>query len=317
MKTPLLNIIGGINLKKISAIIFVIILTLSVFTSCKVEFPDEVADDTSYYIEESVQKTSSVDNSEDNSLDTQSKVNNLRLPESSDSSESKPEVSDTKPEEPESKPEQNVSSVPQEKQPVNNSETEKPAESNTSKTQQQLAEEANKSQKSGNDSEKDRYMTDPIPEGMPEPKEWQDVTINKGKIKYCTLSIDCLTILDNMDDFNNDKISVLPEDGIVFAERKVIFYEGESVFDVLNREMKKNRIHMEFVMTPIYNSNYIEGINNLYEFDCGELSGWMYEVNGWYPNYGCSRYQLKDGDVIKWRYTCDLGRDLGCVWNGD
>lgn len=187
----------------------------------------------------------------------------------------------------------------------------------SSKTASQLADEANKHQTGGADSEKDRYQTDPIPEGMPKPAEWQDAKIDKTKIRYCTLSIDCLTILDNMDRFNRDKLSVLPEDGIIYKERKVVFYEGESVFDVLNREMKKNRIHMEFVMTPVFNSNYIEGIHNLYEFDCGDLSGWMYEVNGWYPNYGRSRYRLKSGDVIKWRYTCDLGRDLGCVWVGD
>ena len=35
------------------------------------------------------------------------------------------------------------------------------------------------------------------------------------------------------------------------------------------------------------------------------------KVNGWYPNYGSSRYQLKDGDVVEWRYTCDLGNDVG------
>ena len=118
-----------------------------------------------------------------------------------------------------------------------------------------------------------------------------------------------------MDKFNKDKLIVLPNDGIIFKERKVIFYERESVFDVLNREMKKNRIHMEFEMTPIYKSMYIEGINNIYEFDCGELSGWMYEVNGWYPNYGISRYKVKEGDTIKLRYTCDLGRDLGAEWS--
>lgn len=78
--------------------------------------------------------------------------------------------------------------------------------------------------------------------------------------------------------------------------------------------MKKNRIHMEFENTPMYNSNYIEGIGNLYEFDCGDLSGWTYSVNGWFPNYGCSRYKLKDGDKIQWRYTCDLGRDVGDQW---
>ena len=63
--------------------------------------------------------------------------------------------------------------------------------------------------------------------------------------------------------------------------------------------------------TPVYNSAYIEGISNLYEFDCGERSGWMYKVNGWFPNYGCSRYELKNGDKIEWVYTCDLGRDVG------
>lgn len=49
----------------------------------------------------------------------------------------------------------------------------------------------------------------------------------------------------------------------------------------------------------------------LYEFDCGKDSGWMYCVNGWYPNYGCSKYTLEDGDTVEWRYTCNLGRDVG------
>jgi hypothetical protein len=158
---------------------------------------------------------------------------------------------------------------------------------------------------------KDKYLTDPVPEGKPKPVEWQDTTINNSKEFKCTLSVTCKTILNNMDKFNMDKLEVLPEDGIIYKTQTVTFNEGESVFDVLQREMKKNKIHMEFEMTPIYNSNYIEGIHNLYEFDCGELSGWMYKVNGWFPNYGCSRYMLNDGDVVEWIYTCDLGRDIG------
>lgn len=158
---------------------------------------------------------------------------------------------------------------------------------------------------------KDKYLTDPVPEGKPKPIEWQDIVVNKDKKLTCTLSVTCRTILDNMDKFNKDKLEVLPADGIILKTQTVTFSEGESVFDVLLREMKKNKIHMEFEMTPIYNSNYIEGIHNLYEFDCGELSGWMYKVNGWFPNYGCSRYALKDGDVVEWIYTCDLGRDIG------
>ncbi|WP_042170668.1 DUF4430 domain-containing protein [Paenibacillus gorillae] len=158
---------------------------------------------------------------------------------------------------------------------------------------------------------KDKYQTDPVPSGKPKPVEWQDTVVDKKKKLTATLSVSAASILDHMDSFNKDKLEVLPEDGIIYKEQKVTFYEGESVFDVLLREMKKNKIHMEFEMTPIYNSNYIEGINNIYEFDCGELSGWMYKVNGWFPNYGASRYLLKDGDKIQWQYTCDLGRDIG------
>ncbi|MVO98656.1 DUF4430 domain-containing protein [Paenibacillus sp. N10] len=158
---------------------------------------------------------------------------------------------------------------------------------------------------------KDKYMTDPVPEGKPKPVEWQDTKVNKNKSLTVTLSVSAKTILNNMDLFNKDKLEVLPKDGVIYKTKKVTFYEGESVFDVLLREMKASKIHMEFEMTPIYNSNYIEGIHNLYEFDCGELSGWMYKVNGWFPNYGSSRYMLKDGDVVEWLYTCDLGRDIG------
>ena len=159
-------------------------------------------------------------------------------------------------------------------------------------------------------AEQDEYKTDPVPEGMPQPVEPQDATV--GTEEYtCTISISCATVLDNMDLCDPEKLDLIPEDGWVLQPVTVTFYEGESVFNVLQRVCKQQKIHMEFVNTPVYNSAYIEGINNLYEFDVGELSGWKYSVNDWFPNYGCSRYQLRDGDVICWVYTCDLGADVG------
>ena len=157
---------------------------------------------------------------------------------------------------------------------------------------------------------KDKYLTDPVPEGKPAPVEPQDVTVT-DVAHVCTISISCTTILDHMDWLDPEKVELVPEDGIILAPVTVTFYEGESVFNVLQRTCRQNGIHMEFENTPMYNSAYIEGIHNLYEFDCGELSGWMYSVNGWFPNYGCSRYALQDGDVIRWVYTCDLGYDVG------
>lgn len=135
--------------------------------------------------------------------------------------------------------------------------------------------------------------------------------------KACILSIECGTILDNISDFNSDKLELLPPDGIILARTTVSFSEGESVYDVLVRETRKREIHMESSYTPGYGSAYIEGIANIYEFDCGALSGWTYFVNGVVPNYGCSSYILKDGDEISWRYTCDMGRDTGAVLDGD
>lgn len=157
---------------------------------------------------------------------------------------------------------------------------------------------------------KDKYNTDPVPVGKPLPIEPQNPIIS-DKEQSCTLSVRCDTVLKNISWLKNSKADIIPKDGVIFEEKTVTFYEGESVFNLLQREMKRNKIHMEFENTPIYNSAYIEGIANIYEFDCGELSGWMYKVNGWFPNYGCSRYQLKDGDKVEWVYTCNLGVDVG------
>ena len=159
-------------------------------------------------------------------------------------------------------------------------------------------------------TEENTYKTEPVSECKPVPIEPENAVISDKELT-CTLSVRCDTILENIELFDNEKLELVPKDGIIYAQQTVTFYEGESVFNLLVREMKRNKIHLEFENTPIYNSAYIEAIANLYEFDCGELSGWMYKVNDWFPNYGCSRYQLKDGDKVEWVYTCDLGRDIG------
>ena len=157
---------------------------------------------------------------------------------------------------------------------------------------------------------KDKYLTDPVPEGKPLPVEPEDQEPSE-KTFHCTFSISCATILDNMEYCEEEKKQCVPEDGWILKPTTVEFKEGENVYDVLSKICKKKGIQMEASFTPMYNSVYVEGINNLYEFDVGNLSGWMYKVNGWFPNYGASRYVLQDGDVCCWVYTCDLGYDVG------
>ena len=121
--------------------------------------------------------------------------------------------------------------------------------------------------------------------------------------------------MENLDD---GKEAYVPANGTILATSSVEFEEGETVFDVLTRVCEYAGIQIEYSWTPMYNSYYIEGINHLYEFDCGPESGWMYKVNEWFPNYGCSAYNLKNGDEIVWCYTCNgLGADVGEVWMGD
>ena len=211
---------------------------------------------------------------------------------------------------------QNQTGVQAEQSTASDENTAKPADAASNSGKDEKSNDSTKNvatsaPNKGSEKAVDQYKTQPVPEGKPEPVEPQEAKTDQQKKLYCTLSITCNTVLSNMDKLNPDKAEIVPQDGVIFEKQTVEFFEGESVFNVLLRETRKNKIHMEFAKTPMFNSNYIEGIHNLYEFDCGELSGWIYRVNGWFPNYGCSRYQLKDGDVIEWVYTCDLGRDVG------
>ena len=192
----------------------------------------------------------------------------------------------------------------------NNSEETNGQDTGDSESGTNEAKDKNSNISDGTQTGKDKYQTDPVPEGKPLPVEPEDQEVTDKTYK-CTFSITCATILNNMDLCDPEKVELVPEDGWILKPTTVTFKEGESVFDVLKSVCKSKGIHMEFEWTPIYNSAYIEGINNLYEFDVGNLSGWMYKVNGWFPNYGCSRYQLSDGDTVVWCYTCDLGQDVG------
>lgn len=131
-----------------------------------------------------------------------------------------------------------------------------------------------------------------------------------GKLT-CTLEIRCDVLLGMLDQMTREKAALVPENGILLETVEIEFAGGDSVFDVFRKVLRGEKIHFEYVDATAYDSVYIEGIGNLYEYDCGPQSGWMYSVNGVYPGLGCSAYTLADGDVIVFNYTCDLGADLG------
>lgn len=151
--------------------------------------------------------------------------------------------------------------------------------------------------------------TDPKPEA---PSSSQN-TQPEEQATTCSISIVCSTVLDHLDWLTPGKEDILPAGGVMLSATQVEPQEGETVFSLLQRVTRENGIPMEASFTPGTGSAYVEGIGNLYEFDCGQRSGWLYFVNGISQGYSCSEYTLKPGDRVEWVYTCDLGQDVGAT----
>ena len=139
-------------------------------------------------------------------------------------------------------------------------------------------------------------------------------TAQEPQTQTCTISIDCSTILDNMDKLERGKEGLIPSDGILLAKTEVQYEEGDTVFTMLKRELKSRKMHYDFEGSG--SSAYLTGLCNIYEFDCGKLSGWEFAVNGSFPSVGMGVYKLSPGDSVALIYTCDLGDDIGNHYDG-
>ena len=105
------------------------------------------------------------------------------------------------------------------------------------------------------------------------------------------------------------------DNALILDKTSVSFNEGDTVFDLLKNACKQGKIQLDFKGSG--DSVYVSGIDYLYEFDCGELSGWEYSVNGEFPSVGCNACEVNDGDEIRWLYTCELGADIGDEYKGE
>ncbi|MCI8496901.1 MAG: DUF4430 domain-containing protein [Clostridiales bacterium] len=134
-----------------------------------------------------------------------------------------------------------------------------------------------------------------------------------------TLSIRCDEVLMHYSQLDKSLQSeeYVPPDGVILAPDEYVLREGDTVFDLLHRAVRHNQIPFEYqgADNSAFGSVYVQGIHYLYEFSCGETSGWIYRVNGEVPDQGCSQYLLQDGDVVEWVYSCDLGQDAGVSQN--
>lgn len=128
---------------------------------------------------------------------------------------------------------------------------------------------------------------------------YQSITNPPQPCGSVTLSIRCDTVAGREN---------APENGEILTKTEFPISQGDTVFDVLTRATRSEGIRMEYSGST--KMPYVEGIGDLYEFDFGDLSGWIYHVNGESPSVGCGECAVSDGDEIEWLYSLDLGNDV-------
>lgn len=102
-------------------------------------------------------------------------------------------------------------------------------------------------------------------------------------------------------------ISITGLDDLILDKVVVELQDKQTVFDILKKVTRDQKIPMDF--SGGKTSGYIKGINNVYEFDMGPESGWLYKVNGIIPSVSSFNYELETEDVIEWIYVTELNID--------
>lgn len=150
----------------------------------------------------------------------------------------------------------------------------------------------------------------------------------KKQNNVCVIRIECKTIKDNLKKLKAGKDAFVPANGIILDDTNVELKPDDTVFSVLQRACKENvctdncvycrdaGIQLEFTFTPGFNTYYVEGIHQIYEKDCGTMSGWMFSLNGKFPEEGASGVLVQPGDRIVFCFTCDMGDDVGNHFEG-
>lgn len=159
------------------------------------------------------------------------------------------------------------------------------------------------SNSSGGDNEKPGKDTSATPDNE-KPAAASTTKPPQEKIT-CTIQIRCDSLVANKNKIDSELWKYIPFNGMILAETKITVDKGTSAYDALNQVCKAKNIAMDSEYTAMYKSYYVKGIGHLYEKQAGDMSGWIYKVNGKAPNKGSSSFILSDGDSITWAYTCD------------
>ena len=158
-----------------------------------------------------------------------------------------------------------------------------------------------KSSKSKKDKEQNNRNTDNKTQNSTASSEEKE---DDSAYIRCEVTIDCSVLLSNMDALQKNVRKYVPKDGMLLHKLSVKVKEGASAYDALVTACKAKKIAYDAEYSKMYNGVYVKGIGYLYEKMAGDMSGWLYQVDGKLPNVGASRYIMRDGDTLNWTYTC-------------
>jgi len=149
----------------------------------------------------------------------------------------------------------------------------------------------------------------------------EDVQQHKGKLIEVSLRSHGVSG-DAIDNKINIKVKVMVHDenkcnnGYTYKNNSASYTElltetisidkGQTVFDVLDAALEKNNI--DYIEVSY---GYISEINGVAEFDHGEKSGWMFNVNGKYVDSSCRDTKLNSDSTVVWFYTDDYSSEKG------
>lgn len=124
------------------------------------------------------------------------------------------------------------------------------------------------------------------------------------------VTVECKSVAKDTSVLKDDALKkYIPQDGYVINDVRVKLNKNDNAFEVTKRALNSKKIHMESKYDSLFQSNYVKGINYLYEKDAGPNSGWMFTVNGRAPKYGANKIGVKKGDKVVWSYTVDYTKN--------
>lgn len=142
----------------------------------------------------------------------------------------------------------------------------------------------------------------------------QDLT---GKEAYITITCEKAYEMKKAGKLEGNFEDRIPENGIILERTAIPLKKDDTVLKVLLRSCKEREIPTSYQGNTSYGTAYVDGINNLFEKDCGKKSGWMYKVDGQFPMMGTDKYRLKGEEEIQFVYTCNNGKDIGAKLETD